>query len=177
LGEIYSSLYDCLVSVGHSAKQQNVSIRVEYCGIKIDLVPGKKQAGQTGDHSLYKSRTQGWTKTNVYKHVAYVANKNRHNEIRLLKVWRDLHKVEFPSFYLELSVIEALKGSKSVKLADKMRTIFKYLANDLPDARLVDPANTNNVVSDDLTAQEKETLARTAIYGVYFDHSWELLLW
>lgn len=177
LSDIYTSLYECLISFGYTARQQNVSIRVKYCGIDIDLVPGKRQSGQTSDHSLYKRKTQGWTKTNVSKHILYVLNKKRHKEIRLLKVWRNLHNVEFPSFYLELSVIEALRGCKSAKLADNMRKVFRYLTNELSDVKIVDPANTNNIVSDDLSANEKKALAEAAESAVQFDHSWELLIW
>ena len=36
-----------------------------------------------------------------------------------------------------------------------MWKVFQYLRDSFPNARVVDPANTNNVISDDLTAAER----------------------
>jgi hypothetical protein len=49
-------------------------------------------------------------------------NSGRVNEIRALKVWRQCHNLDFPSFYLELTLIDALWGKpKGVNLAANER--------------------------------------------------------
>lgn len=48
--------------------------------------------------------------------------------------------------------------------------MLRYLASDFPDARFVDPANTNNVVSDDLTVTQKgdiKSAAATALQSAW----------
>lgn len=163
LREIYTSLYQYLNLCRLSIRKQDVSIGVNYKGVWIDLVPAKKQSGPTNDHSIYRSKTGKWTKTNVQKHVSLVSKSGRKNEIRALKIWRNLHKLHFPSFYLELTVIEALKGALFGRLDVNLQKVFEYLSGDLKDKRIVDPANSNNIVSEDLNLQEKQEIARTAL--------------
>jgi hypothetical protein len=107
---MFNSLYNALSSF--SPRKQNVSIGILANGYSIDLVPGKRQSQWGNDHSLYKSKTQSWTQTNVSKHVSYVQNSGRVDEIRILKVWRQLHQLEFPSFFLEMATIDALSYSR-----------------------------------------------------------------
>ena len=41
--------------------------------------------------------------------------------------------------------------------------IFQYLRDIFPNARVIDPANTNNIISDDLTVAERERIRSAAI--------------
>jgi hypothetical protein len=85
------------------------------------------------------------------------------NEIRALKIWRLCHNLDFPSFYLELTVIDALWGKpKGSNLAANVSTCLDYIRDNLETACVIDPANTNNVISDDLTAAEKKKIAGQA---------------
>jgi hypothetical protein len=86
----------------------------------------------------------------------------RQAEIRLTKLWRTQKGLEFPSFYLELAVIKALENAWLSPLADNMRTIFAYLRDNLATARFIDPSNTNNTISDDLTVVEKQAIKKAA---------------
>ena len=40
--------------------------------------------------------------------------------------------------------------------------VFDYLRDSFAAARIVDPANANNIISDDLTAQEKARVSEAA---------------
>ena len=104
LKDIYESLYSYLAQKGYSPYRQNVSIRIEYSGLSVDLVPGRKQPGPTNDHSLFLNRAQTWRQTNVDTHVWLVSNSRRLDEIRALKIWRNLNQLTFPSFYLSGAV-------------------------------------------------------------------------
>jgi len=42
------------------------------------------------------------------------------------------------------------------------RRVFKYLRDSFSNAHVVDPANTNNIISDDLTAAEKAKVKAAA---------------
>ncbi|WP_066542595.1 hypothetical protein [Sphingomonas sp. CCH18-B1] len=83
-------------------------------------------------------------------------------ESRLLKLWRNQKRLEFPSFYLELTVIAALSGRTSPDLAENVVTVLEYLRDKFTAARVIDPANGNNVISDDLTGTEKQAVRRLA---------------
>jgi len=154
LKEIYNKLFNRMTERGYNPKRQNVSINVRVNGYDVDLVPAKRQDGYSQDHSLYRRKADAWTKTNVATHIRTVAQSGRIPEARILKLWRNQKGLDFPSFYLELTVINALSGSRG-SLSENVWKVFQYLRDSFPSARVVDPANTNNVISDDLTAAEK----------------------
>jgi hypothetical protein len=157
LKEIYESLFANVQHAGYTPKRQNVSINIRVGGYNVDLVPAKRQDTMGGDHTLYRRRKDTWTKTNVQTHIAYVRGGNRLLESRLLKLWRMQKVIVFPSFYLELVTINALAGTPGGLSANVWR-VFAYLRDTFPGARIVDPANTNNIISDDLSQAEKNTV-------------------
>lgn len=154
LGAIYASLLKKLQGLNLNPRQQNVSLNVKVAGFDVDLVPAKHQGNAGEDHSLYRRRANTWTQTNVAKHIAKVSGSGRTQEIRVLKLWRNQKGLDFPSFYLELTVINALSG-KTGTLDQNVWTVLQYLRDNFANARVVDPANTNNVISDDLTVAER----------------------
>jgi hypothetical protein len=172
LEEIHDSLLKAFSGNGFSPRPQNVSIGLSLNGLSVDIVPGKKQSSHTSDHSLYRSKARTWTKTNVDTHISTIQGCGRIDEIRATKIWRSLRSLEFPSFYLELTVIEALHGRPRGQLADNVAVALRYIADDLTSARVVDPANSNNVISEDLTYDEKVVVssqARAALGGTWED--------
>ncbi|KQW42170.1 MULTISPECIES: nucleotidyltransferase [unclassified Ensifer] len=162
LQQIYEKLFVRLRALGYAPKRQNVSINIKVNGYDVDLVPAKRQNAYRGDHSLYRRRAGTWTKTNVQAHITHVRAAGRLQETRLIKLWRNQRNLDFPSFYLELAVIEALRNTNYPMLSDRVAACFRYLRDSFPNARFVDPANTNNVISDDLTAVEKQRISVAA---------------
>jgi len=65
LKTVYSSLYDYMCAREIECRKQNVSIGVVYGGKSVDLVPARRQSQWGNDHSLWKSKQNTWTKTNV----------------------------------------------------------------------------------------------------------------
>lgn len=163
LKDIYDKLFDKMNSTGYSPKRQNVSINVCVNGYKVDLVPAKRQNMFSTDHSLYRSKADSWTKTNVITHITHVSSSGRTSEMRIIKLWRNQKGLDFPSFYLELIVMKALSGRVFGTLSGNVWKVFEYLRDSLLTARVVDPANTNNIVSDDLTAAEKGRIRAVAV--------------
>jgi hypothetical protein len=161
LGDIYNSLFETLRIAGAAPKKQNVSINIRLNGYDVDLVPARQQNMLSEDHSLFRRRANTWTKTNVATHIAYVMYGECIPEIRILKLWRNQKGLDFPSFYLELVVIAALRGVSGT-LAQRVFKALTYIRGNLLTARIVDPSNTNNVISDDLTAVEKASLVAAA---------------
>lgn len=175
LAQIHSSLCTFLTQKYISAKPQNVSIGITYNGLSIDLTPGKKYSGNTNDHSIYSHRRRTWQQTNIDQHVSYVANSGRINEIKLAKIWRNLHNLDFPSFYLELTVIDALYGHRTTDLTDNFADVLVYLRDSFTTSRVIDPANSRNIVSDELTSQEKMRIANAARDAL--NKTWGEVLW
>jgi len=161
LRDIYQKLYKRLQEKGYSPKQQNVSINVRVGAFDVDLVPAKHQSGNGEYHSLHRRRADTWTQTNVANHISTVANSGRTREIKIVKLWRNQKHLDFPSFYLELTVLAALSGARG-DLSDNVWKAFEYLRDNFASARVVDPTNTNNIVSDDLSAAERAQVVSAA---------------
>lgn len=162
LSDLYQTLFNAVSQSGYPVRKQNVSIGTTVNGYNIDLVPARIQAGNGNTHSLYRSKSGSWSQTNVQTHIQHIASSGRTAEIKLAKIWRNLHSLDFPSFYLELAVIAALHYARAGNLAANFMTVLEYFRDNLVTARFVDPANTNNVISDELTTAEKQAIARQA---------------
>jgi hypothetical protein len=162
LKQIYESLFTRMTQAGYTPKRQNVSINVRVGGYDVDLVPAKRQGYLGDDHSLFRRKADTWTKTNVTMHINHVRQAGRINESRILKLWRNQKGLDFPSFYLELTVINSLSGHIFGTLPDNVWKAFGYLRDMFPNARVVDPANTNIIISDDLTGAERAKIKAAA---------------
>jgi len=166
LRDIYLTLFNAMQAANLCPKKQNVSINVRVGAYDVDLVPAQRQNNLSSDYSLYRSKKDSWTKTNVQKHIAAVRAGGRFLETRLLKLWRNQKKLDFPSFYLELTVIDALRYSHLSSLSDRMRRVLEYLKHSFVNARVEDPANTNNIISEDLTVVEKDAIKNAATHAL-----------
>jgi hypothetical protein len=162
LKEIYNLLFDKMKANGYPPTRQNVSINVRVNGYSVDLVPGKRQGSYGNDHSLYRRKADNWTKTNVVTHINHVILNGRLAESRIIKLWRSQKKLDLPSFYLELALINALPRLYSETLSGNVLRTFEYLRDRFPIACVVDPANTNNIISDDLPLADKMKIAQAA---------------
>jgi hypothetical protein len=176
LKEIYDSLHSYMTQNRYTVRRQNVSIGLTYLKLSVDLTPGRKQPGNTNDHSLYKNKAQTWTQTNVQTHINKIRDSGRLDEIRAIKIWRNLHGLEFPSFYLELTVLDALYGKEKKQPAANAWTVFIYLRDNFLAARVVDPANSGNIISNDLTVQEKLAVSSEARNSLT-KSTWEQIIW
>lgn len=176
LADLYRTLRNAVTVAGYAARIQDVSLGITVNGYSIDLVPARRQVQQGNYHSLYRSKANTWTQTNVALHIDYVRGSNRVDEIRVIKVWRQLHGLEFPSFFLEMTVIRSLAFARVGNLANNVFTALKYIRDNIETVRLVDPANTNNVVSDVCTATEKTIIANQARISCAQPY-WQQIVW
>ena len=176
LRDIYISLDTTIKGAGWATRRQNVSIGITHNNLKIDLVPGKIQAGYQNYHSIYSSRKDTWMQTNVDLHIAKVQNSSRVNEIILTKIWRHIHGLDFPSIYLELTVLDALYNKPVNDIANNFLAVLLYLRDRFVDSVVTDPANTNNKISDMLYRYDKEAISFQARASLG-KNNWEEIIW
>jgi hypothetical protein len=176
LKEIYDSLYNRMIEEGITARKQNVSIGVTYQGKKVDLVPAKRQSQFGNDHSLYRRKADSWTKTNIDTHISRVRQSKRITEIIALKIWRENHGLEFPSILLECFAIDSLYGRSLNAPADNFLYLLRDIQDNIQIRRIVDPSNTNNILSEDLTQMEKKALSDIAQKSLAAPY-WDEIIW
>lgn len=178
LERIYDSLYKEISSINvcTNVRKQRVSIGLTYQGVDIDFTPAVKDKGNTNYHKLYvNERNKRWVQTNIQKHIDYVKWSGRTNEIKLTKIWRMLHRLEFPSIYLESVIIENLKGRNFYSLTDTFIAVLEYLNKSFVYDTYYDISNTNNKLSDSLTMIEKQHIANIAMRCLNLN--WNQVLW
>jgi hypothetical protein len=181
---IYSSLYSKLSRCYLNVRKQNVSVRIAIRDLEVDITPARKQPGNTNDHSLWLSKQDTWQQTNIHKHIIEISNSGRTNEIKLLKIWRERHQLDFPSIYLEYLLIKSIlinkpKASAEAILENNFWSILLELAKDLSNplfVKITDPANSNNILSDLLSTAEKYKIIAQAKQAVSQQY-WQSVIW
>ncbi|KJU87256.1 DNA polymerase [Candidatus Magnetobacterium bavaricum] len=175
-------MFTTLNQTYHSVRKQNVSVRINLSGLEVDITPARKQAGNTDDHVIYLSKSDSWKQTNIPKHIKDISNSVRTNEIKILKIWRELHKLEFPSIYMEYLLVKNILFHKSKDTKDIANNVW-HILNELAKnkenplyAEIVDPANSNNILSDLLTNEEKENIINQAKETIKL-RDWEQTVW
>lgn len=176
LADMYGTLFNKLSARGYKPRKQNVSIGIKVGGIDVDLVPGKRQDQYGNDHNLYLNKSDSRIQTNIQKHIQHVKTSGRLDEIRLVKIWRNLHGVPLPSFFLEMAVIDALRYCPIGSLSDNFYKAMIHLRDNIKICRYIDPANTGNVISSDCTVAEKNVIALQAKESL-IKNKWPEIVW
>lgn len=176
LKSIYDDLYSHLEKNNLYPKKQNVSIRINFRGIEIDLVPGRTERGYQNYHTLFSNKSHKWIETNVKAQTELISKSRRNDEIKCLKVWRMNHELDFPSYYLELTALKALKGNSFYELSPNFITLLRYLSNDFVTDKVIDLTKESNIVSDLLSVSEKKIISETASQSLSKSF-WENILW
>jgi hypothetical protein len=171
---IFWSLFEFLSDRDLAVQTRTVSMQVKALGMKVDLIPACRESG--GSSILFNKRTGGDVHTDLTQHVHLVGNSGRQQEICALKIWRERNKLDFPSLYLELTVLKALESEPYGKLTHNVTAVLRYIGNRLEQVEVRDPANEDNVVSNDLSAAEKRAIGKAARAALY-DENWKKILW
>ena len=77
---------------------------------------------------------------------------------------------------METLTVDALSGRSTVNTADNFLYLLTYIRDNICSLRVIDPANSNNVLSDDLTAAEKRDLSTQAQKSLT-EQYWEQIIW
>jgi len=176
LKKIYDELFTLAALHGWNPRRRDVAIGISINDLNLDLIPGRAQAGYESYHDLYWLRSDSSRQTNVNLHVDTVAKSHRLGEIQAIKIWRHIHQLDWPSLYLEFFVINALTGKDTDSPALNLLHVLDAIGETLETTCIVDPANPDSVLSNDLTPEEKKTIAEQAKKSAAQQH-WEDIIW
>lgn len=163
--DVYEAVYAALDARGLELIRREISIAALIDDVGVDIIPGRREAMTTDVHEFWLSRPGRPVKTNLTQHILDVAASGRREEIRVLKLWREQRELDFPSYYLELTVRAALRKHPRGDLAANVWAVLGYLESLFPARSVVDPANANNIVSDLLKAPERDVIRKAAGYA------------
>jgi len=173
LEEIFNLVGDIVRDqLWETAHPKTVSWEITFKGgFHIDIVPGRAIDHTFHDAFLYRNDAGERLKTSIKKHIDTVRNSWYQDIIRLMKLWKYRKKVPIKTFLLELLAIEGCDGIHTEDTEALLNAAFGYISDKIMTARVVDPANTNNIISDDLTRETKKKI-QTASDNVLLAESW-----
>ncbi len=173
----YEAVEKRLKDKGYITRRHNVAIRLPYQnGFHVDVVPGRAMDADYKYANLYASEQDTTKKTSIKIHIDFVRNGGHRDVIKLMKLWRLRHDVPISSFVLELAIAQALYNSRSTTLEDRVLEVLQFLQDSYVRARLVDPANTNNVVSNDVSYADKIKVQSAAQWSLR-QRTWASIIW
>lgn len=132
--------------------------------LDMDIVPGRElshdEYQDNYNLNLYDTKVGTSTQTNIKKHIELLTGRAVERDIvKLLKSWKTAKKEDMKSFLVELMILEAFDRDSTMagkKLYDRLAGSLVFIADNITTIKLVDPANSANIVSDTLTSVEKE---------------------
>lgn len=156
-------------------KKQKIAIGLTFLVdghlLDLDIVPGREinDYEEDGDLNVYVNELMGsvakasYIKTNIQKQIDNIrANSTAREPIKLLKVWKRRNNGQIKSMVIELISIKALEDyTGATDRWSKLKYVIEYIRDNIKTVRLVDPGNSNNVVSDSLGDFQKESIKDT----------------
>jgi len=173
--KVFWNLFEFLTDHDLRPRTHNVSIQLQSKGLWVDLIPACRDKGSSG-LALFNKKSGASVHTDLAQHIHLVGNSGRQQEISAVKIWRERCSLDFPSFYLELTVLHALEGERFGQVAENVRKVLRHLSGRFEQMAVHDPANSDNVVSNDLDAAGKQAIAKAARDALY-DENWKKILW
>ena len=113
--------------------------------------------------------------TDVAQHVHLVANSGRQQEICAFKIWRERMSLDFPSLYLELTVLHALEAERFGQLAENILAVLRYLSHRFEQAVVPRSGECRQYCVERPSDDGKKAIAKAARDALY-DENWKKII-
>ncbi|MBI2955389.1 MAG: hypothetical protein HYY30_13830 [Chloroflexi bacterium] len=148
LRTIYNGVHQTLTTAGYTVRPKTVALRLPYNGgFHIDVIPGRAQDTSYRYATLYKNGEDTTLQTSIQIHIDSVRDSGAREIIKLSKLWRVRYSLPWETFPLEQIVIVALRGHRKDDYGSALWTVFQFLRDNILTIRVIDPANSNNVIT------------------------------
>ena len=177
LKQLYSGAYHVLKQAGYTIQPKTVALQLPYQGgFHVDVVPGKAQDATYYWATLFKNTTPDSTmRTSIKKHIDTVSDNGCREIIKLMKLWRVRHGLQWKSIALEQTVIGAMfqkqRGDLGVAIWEN---VLPFIRGNVLTVRLVDPANSSNVFQ--MSRGERVALQQAATESLK-QKNWNQVIW
>lgn len=153
LRQIYESVQSALINSRYLVEPKTVALRLPYrtagsssVRFHVDVVPARAQDHDYNYATLYKNGENTTMQTSLRQHIKAVRDAGLSDVVKLLKLWRNQHGVQVKTFVLEILVARAMYNQRRDDLWRQMRCVLEFISANIANVRLVDPANSNNIV-------------------------------
>lgn len=132
-------------------------------GFHIDIVPGRAIDGTFKHANLYRRDKGSSLQTSLKVHIDTVRDSGRRDVVRLIKLWRTKRSVPFKkSLALELMTINGCKGTRTDDVEKQLLAALTHVRDNIMTVRIVDPANTNNILSEEISSTDRASIRAAA---------------
>lgn len=145
--------------------QQTHSVTIEYDEeFSIDVIPAFEINSELYKIPHVSENSDIWLESNPKIHGEKLTEANDTTNgllvplVKLLKAWKRDKCSYVKSFHLELLAIEIINNSGIESYANGINLFFDNASNYLESSCIIDPANSDNLVDDYLTDDERENL-------------------
>ncbi len=163
LKDLFYIVKDALNSKWKRIEKKRVGWRIPYENeFHVDVIPTIQDIHEPWYSYLYNCYEKKKLKTSMQKHIDQIEMYDRRNVIKLLKLWKYRRKVPIKTFLLEIMTNLACYKVTSESLSVQLETVFEYIANNIVECDFYDPANKDNIITEDLTRREKYEIRNKA---------------
>ena len=172
--DIYNLVHQALLNSGFLVHPKTVALNIPYSnhGFYIDVVPARARDLECRDATLYKNGHDSYMKTSLKVHIESV--RPYREIIKLMKLWKVRHGISCKTFVIEQLVRRAIGNQLITDYSDAMKRVLEFIANNIKIVRLVDPANSNNII--DLEGSTRNILQAKASISIQ-QRYWEYIVW
>lgn len=162
--EIYENVQKALLKK-YRLTSKTTALRVSDAerDLKIDVVPGRFIDEKKADAFVHQHEgTKEFLKTNLDVHIAHIRDSGFVPEVRLAKLWRPCAGLLVRTFPLELVTVKFLKDTSKTGLDARLTYLMERMRDDISRVSIEDPANSNNDLSESLSAETRRAIATAA---------------
>lgn len=174
IGDIYNFVHQALLNSGFYVYPKTVALNIPYrdYSFYIDVVPARARDAEYRYATLYKNGQDSYMQTSLKIHIESV--RPYREIIKLMKLWKVRHGISCKTFVIEQLVRRAIGNRLITDYSDAMERVLEFIATDIKTVRLVDPANSNNIIEvEDATRNVLQAEASTSIQQSY----WQDIVW
>ncbi|MFX1253998.1 MAG: hypothetical protein ACFFCZ_20465 [Promethearchaeota archaeon] len=160
---IYNKIREILQKEGFNHWAKSVALRCNLVDKKFgnyyyDIIPAKTINSNFYNVDLYNPRKHTPVRTSVRAHVEAVQKARHRYAIKFLKLWRRRYDFTCPTFILEMLFLKYISINKPREMHSLLKGVFKYIADSIATTVLIDPANAQNIVSNQLSHDQKQQI-------------------
>lgn len=162
--DLFYMVRDALNTKWKRIWKKRVGWRIPYENdFHVDVIPSIEDENDSNFSYLYNCYEKTTLRTSMQVHMVQIEKYNRRDVIKLLKLWKNRRKVPIKTFLLEIITHIACYNITRGSLSEQLEAVFEFITENIVNDSFYDPANRNNIISVDLTRDEKLEIRNKAL--------------
>jgi hypothetical protein len=154
--DLFYMVRDALNTKWNRIWKKRVGWRIPYENeFHVDVIPSIEDENDSNFSYLYNCYENTTLRTSMQVHMEQIEKYDRRDVIKLLKLWKYRRDVPIKTFLLEVMTHLACYDVTRESLSDQLKAAFEFIAENIVNRTFYDPANSNNIITNNLTHEEK----------------------